>query len=701
MRYRLLFVIFALYVNAFILCAQEKSYTKHTVLKGETVSQIATKYNVTPYDIYQLNPDAQKGIQENDVILVPESSVNKGEQVTKTENLKSEKSRTHVAKAKETLYSISREYGVTVDDLKNLNASALVNGLKIGQTIKIPDSGESGNVGLKNEPAPLSNPKPTVVQPTAAAPTVSKNREQNQIVHIVQPKETKYGIAKKYGITVAELEKRNPEIVSNLPIGFNLSINGVAPKSETPKAVIEKQVAEKPVVEKPKPVTTEIVKDEIVETKTIRTLTKTGYANYEVKAGDTMYSLSQYFKISEDELIQLNPTLKDGVKTGMILKVPGKGTIKVESAVANPQRVADQKVVGNSERKQLVLLLPLNAAKIQNDSVKTIDTRLRKDAFLNMTLDFYAGALVAIDSAKTLGLNVDVKIFDSEESKMSSNVENIVSREKLSEANAVIGPFYQQYVEKTAELLSDKNVPVISPLSKEVGKRYTNLVQAMPSNDVGKQIMLDYMLSKNGNVIVVSDPKRVYNRDFITKNYPSIKFAVLLDNGALDVINLKSMLKKDMTNFVVLESERTGLILATTNLLLNELANFKIQLAIIEANETLEFEEVSLKRLMILKLLYPSMTRENSTAEAAIFQKKYKEQNKVFPSVFATRGFDLTFDTLVRITQNSSFNASAKDFTSEQVESKFAYKKNGNEGYTNQGVYIMEYQDDLTVKRVN
>jgi hypothetical protein len=284
---------------------------------------------------------------------------------------------------------------------------------------------------------------------------------------------------------------------------------------------------------------------------------------------------------------------------------------------------------------------------------------------------------------------------------VNSNVENVIKKNNVVNADAVIGPFYQQYVEKAAELLIEKNVPVISPLSKEIGKSYANLFQSMPTTDFGKMAMFNFMMSNKGNIIVVSDPKKAYNRDFITKNYPSAKFVTLLDNGALDVANLKSLFLKDVLNYVVLDSERTGLILGTTNILLNEMSNFQIQLVIIEANDTLDFEEISMKRLTILKMLYPSLTRENTTPAAAIFEKNYKEINKVFPSQFAVRGFDVTFDTLLRITQGKSFTSSATEVKSEQIESKFDYIQKGTEGYVNKGVYIMEYQDDLSVKQVN
>jgi len=308
---------------------------------------------------------------------------------------------------------------------------------------------------------------------------------------------------------------------------------------------------------------------------------------------------------------------------------------------------------------------------------------------------------MAIDSAKTLGLNINVRIFDSEESKLSSNIERIIKDNNVQNADAVIGPFYQQYIEKTAELLSEKSVPVISPLSKEMGKSYANLFQAMPNSDAGKIAIFDFMLAKKGNIIVVNDPKKLTNKEFISKKYPMAKFVSLLDNGALDITNLKSLFVKEIMNYVVLDSERTGMILGTTNVLLNEKDNFNIQLVVLEQNNTLDFEEISMKRLTILKMLYPSFTRENNSLEANHFENAYKAKNKIFPSQFAVRGFDLTFDTLMRLAQEKSFTNLAEQTATEQIESKFDYAKNGNDGFTNKGIYILEYQEDLSQKQVN
>jgi LysM repeat protein len=665
-----IFLCFLFLVTS-VVFAQDK-VVKHTVEKGETIFKIAGIYKVTVAEIFRLNPAAEKGIKENDILLISGS-------VTES----NANPKTHLVKAKETLYSIARDYKVAFADLKTLNEAILVDGLKIGQTIRIPENGVATVTPIKEVPKAteiVEKPKETVVE--------KPKNDKTGNFHIVEAKETKFGIAKKYGMTVAELEELNPEIVASLPIGFKLKVKGNAVSSEVSSNKVEK----------PKPVVIDYEIKKADKSETTSTTKKTGYANYEVKQKETLYSLTQTLGITQDELIELNPSLKDGVKEGMILLVPGKGSITV---IGNSKYKDLTKTIQTQNKKQIVLLLPFNATKVQSDTINKIATRLKKDSFLNMTLDFYSGALMAIEYGKSLGLNIDVKILDSEESKLTSNVEKVVKENNLQNADVIIGPFYQQHAEKVAELVAEKNVPVISPLSKEIGKPLPNLYQSMPPADFAKSAIFDYMLARKGNIIVVSDVKRQANKDFISKNYPSASFAIVSPTGSLDIASFKSLFKEDGMNYVVLDTEKTGMILSTTNLMLNDMKNYEIQLVIIEPNETLNFEEISMKRLTILKLLYPSLTRENSSPESVLFETDYKKKNKILPNQFATRGFDITFDTMLRLSQGKTFAESVNEDKTEQLESKFEYAKKDSEGYINKGVYILEYQEDLTVKPVN
>ncbi|WP_310555864.1 LysM peptidoglycan-binding domain-containing protein [Flavobacterium sp.] len=620
-----------------------QKYGKHKVEKGETIAQIAQIYKVTPFDIYQLNPDAQSGLKPYSILLIP----------NKTENTKTIlKTKTHKVEPKETLFGIEKKYNISDEALKKANPILEKDGLQIGQVLLIPS-----NTGSK------------IVAPT----------QEKAVFHEVLPKETKYSIAKKYGITVEELEKKNPEIIPNLTIGYKLIIKGTAPKTAIyHEAVSSKSEIIKPILAKVSPAL--------------------NYVNYEVKSKETLYSLSKIFGLSQEELTALNPVLTNGVQEGMILKVPQ--TVLIPEKTKKDYIVLSKKNTAN-DKKKMVLLLPFNMSKIESDTINSTTARLKKDKFLNMTLDFYSGALIAIDSARQIGLNIDIQIFDSQETKNSSNVVAIIQENNLVNVDAIIGPFYQSNVEKTAELFSKNNVPVISPLSKDIGNSFPNLFQTIPTNETLKNAMFSYMKTKGGNIIAVIDRKKESARHYIQENQKGVQFASLQENGSLSTENLKSLFVKDKINYVVLISENTWMIKSTMATMMSAMSSFKLQLVILEPNETLDTDEINFDNLTKLKLMYPSITRENESAGALIFDNEYRKKNKILPSTYASRGFDVTFDTMMRLLQGNTYQETIEASATEQVNNKFEFYKKEGGGYVNKGVYILYYDADLTIKEAN
>ncbi|WP_035693573.1 LysM peptidoglycan-binding domain-containing protein [Flavobacterium sasangense] len=614
----------------FLFGLPAQSQIKHVVTKGETVTQIAKKYEVTPFDIYRLNPDAKNGVKENTTLLIPNGSVNK--------------SITHVVGEKETLFGIAKKYNISVSDLEAWNKATLQNGLKKGQEIFVS---KPSAADLKSVPTPF------VTKPKAVS---------NATTHLVEAKETKYGIATRYGLTVTELEQLNPQIVSGLNIGQTLIL--------------------KPGVQIKKPSNVTLV-------------------DYEVQPKETLYSLSKKFDIAQGDLITLNPDLQDGLKIGMILKVPSNGTVvtKVKDSVL----VAKNKLnllasVDKSKQKNLVLLLPFNINKIETDSVKTKTEQLKTNKFLNLTLDFYAGALMAVDSAKVLGLPINVKVYDVESTKYSSNVASIISKNDFENVDAVVGPFQNSVVETTAQLLTKYNTPVISPLSKERGLPLSNLYYTVPSEDLLRASMFDYFKSKNGNVIAIISAKKTTSKDFITANHPEVKHAAFNDKGALDVALLKTQLVKGQKNFVLMEIEKASTILSITNILKGLQKEYDIQLAVFELYDALNFEEIPMKNLADLKMLFPSATKVASTPEEKIFEKQFKKINNIYPNAAAKKGFDVTFDAMLRICQPEGFVKSAATTKTEYIENAFDYNSS-NGLISNNATYLLYYDSDLTIKQ--
>lgn len=351
------------------------------------------------------------------------------------------------------------------------------------------------------------------------------------------------------------------------------------------------------------------------------------------------------------------------------------------------------------DKKKLALLLPFNIKTLEKDTINSIASRIKKDKFLNLTLDFYAGALMAIDSAKTLGIPVEVSIFDSEETKTASSVLSTILENELQNFDGLIGPFYQSNIDRTADFLSEQNVPMLSPLSKDSGVSFKNLYKTIPSSETMKQAMFDFMNKKRGNCIAVVDRKKESARQYLLNNHKGVRFAALNENGSLNLESLINLLVKDRINYVILETANTMMIKWTMQTLITAMKSYKVQLVILEPNETLDTDEINFENLTKLNLMFPSITRENDSYEAQIFEKEFRKINKTAPNMYATRGFDLTFDTILRLAQGKSYQETVDLVATEQIANRFEFYKTENGGYVNKGVYILYYDTDLKIKQ--
>lgn len=226
---RLFVVLFFLSCSAF---SQEK-YSKHIISKGDNITSIAKKYGVKPKAILDANPNAPKILKLNSVLLIPNSN----QTIATTNEVASgnNTSASHEVLAKETLWGISKKYNVSVEDLKKANPLLETEGLKIGQQIVIP----SNSIAVSEKP----------IDDLKIVTDV-------EVIVEVQPKETKYAIAKRYGITVAELEKQNPFIKGQLPVGYVLKIRTSKSKADAAAASIAS------------PDTSPEIKDELPSTET-------------------------------------------------------------------------------------------------------------------------------------------------------------------------------------------------------------------------------------------------------------------------------------------------------------------------------------------------------------------------------------------------------------------------------------------------
>ena len=201
----------------FISLGFSQENLEHKVLKGETLYSISKKYNVSVSQLEQLNPASKKGLAVNSILQI---SANNKTEIGIEE---------HKVLPKETLFGLSKKYNISIEKLKQLNPSIESEGLKVGMVLQLSN--------FKNNSVPE---KVFVEKPR---PKVEQNSASQEIYHTVLPKETKYGLSKKYKITIAELEQLNPQIKNELAVGTRLVIQTSQKIDKIPEEiVIQKEI---------------------------------------------------------------------------------------------------------------------------------------------------------------------------------------------------------------------------------------------------------------------------------------------------------------------------------------------------------------------------------------------------------------------------------------------------------------------------
>jgi LysM repeat protein len=168
---------------------EDENFYYHLVKKGETIFYLCKKYGITTDKLYANNPELkEKGLQEGKIIKIPKNKFSPNPKDF-SENIENQDFIYHTVQPKETLYSISKKYNVSINEILDLNPYIKDQGLRKYETIKIPQK-------EKNK-------------------TKNQNKKQNRNVyleHTVKKGETLYSISKSYGVTISDITKLNPEI---------------------------------------------------------------------------------------------------------------------------------------------------------------------------------------------------------------------------------------------------------------------------------------------------------------------------------------------------------------------------------------------------------------------------------------------------------------------------------------------------------
>ncbi len=273
-----------------------------------------------------------------------------------------------------------------------------------------------------------------------------------------------------------------------------------------------------------------------------------------VERGETLYSISKMYGVSESEIMERNRKTDNKVYSGEVLYIPNKGVVyhtivpgetlyqlSVKYGVSvedicknNPGLDVDNFKAGQ------VIVIPASGRASTGVSASASDdplpaggsaryTRARSDA-VNVVLampftmegaeqqriaEFYEGVLLGLNECKQQGISVNLDVYDLN----AMPVHYMLSRQTLRYADLVIGPFKQEDIRSISEFSKKEGIPFLVPFTSDVNDVFGNpfLFQVnTPQSYLYSDVYANFVETFRGaNVIVISDEGKYDKKSFI------------------------------------------------------------------------------------------------------------------------------------------------------------------------------------------
>ena len=486
-------------VAAFLGLSAQKT---HTVAPKETPYGISRQYGLSVDELYTLNPSKKEGgLKIGDILVISKTGSSSKTVTTKAAPTSvSAKTGTIILQPKQTVYGITKQYKISEADLRKLNPQ-LDSNLKIGDKITLPLDSIQKYADSASNSAQATAVVETKPEVKAVAKTETVTSEPAKGTYVVQAKDNYYKISKQFNLTQKQLFALNPGLESTgLKPGETINVSGSDlinmqdnSQNNATSAPVTKAVASQtsaPSASSAASGNTSTSEDD--------------YVTYTVQSGDTMFSIMNRFNVTLDQLITLNPSLVDGLKAGMILKIKKQDPMYSKKS---------------GDVLSVVLMLPFGFDA--NDA-----------KYRTLSMDFLTGAKLAAERNAKAGQKLDIKVIDAGN---ENTFKNSLSQINQDNTDLIVGPFFKSSVLEVLNHVKEKKIPVVAPFAN--------------SSD-----LFDY-----SNLIIIETENSVYS-DRIVKEvaqvYQDQKIYIVADNSKANANAIKAGLEKSLSkaNIVIVNS---------------------------------------------------------------------------------------------------------------------------------------------------
>jgi peptidoglycan endopeptidase LytF len=629
-----------LFLSGLLFSLSAFAQKTHVVVKGDNPYNISKKYGITLDQLYRLNPEAKGKLALGDVLKIDGNAV-----ITtlKSTEKSSKASGKIILQPKQTIYGITKQYHISEAELRALNPN-LNGNMKIGDEIILPANLIKEYAGNQ----PLVSAETSVIKTQDVEKQLPGSNELNS--YTVESKDNYYRITRKFNLTQKELFALNPDLEQKgLKPGEQIFVKRNNKESANVGVINTKDTAKVKV-------------ENSTSTNVVSSANDDDFVTYTVQSNDTVFGILNRFGITLDQLIALNPSLSEGLKSGMVLKIKKlqPGYEKKSGDVLN-----------------VVLMLPFG--------FDTNDAKYR-----NLSFDFLTGAKLAIERNVKAGQKLDIKVVDAGNEK---SFRNSLTQINPDNTDLIIGPFFKSSVLEVLNFVKKQNIPVVAPFANAPElDNYSNLIIVETNDNVYAERIAKEVkdVFSDQKIYIVADQDKTqanYIKSILDKNLKSPN--VVIVNSSSEIVADKNM----MTG----QSAPVISILATDNE--DEGANFANKMIEI-SKETIgnkafsmyynaafeknidDLSQVSLVYLMDRKIDMDGTFEKQILAD-------YKLKYCKTPSKYSVIGFDVVNDILSRENKKGQLFKQI-DKVQTQLATKFEFvRTKPNGAYQNTGYRVV------------
>ena len=631
---------------------------KHTVVAKENPTTIAKKYGVSVDELIKQNPKIKDGkIDIGDVLIIPNKQKNTQKTEEKKEEKKEDKKSTEkksnqklgkiYLQPKQTIYGITRQYKISEEELRRLNPN-LESHMKVGEALVLPEDKIRKYGDKATQQEVVDTPKKDREEEKKTQMLASEDG-----AYVVQPKDTYYGITRKFNISQSELfalnsglEQRGLRSGDVIIVKNTISSKNVA---TTTKETSEKNT--KPKEEKNTP-------PKEVKTKTYSV---EEYVTHEVKKGESAFGIVNKYNITYDQLAEMNGGLPNGIKQGMVLNI---------------KKVNRQYVKADDDVFSIALILPFG--------FDTNDTKYR-----TLSADFLIGAKLAAQRGMRDGKKVSINVIDAEN---ENSFKNNLAQINKTNTDLIIGPFFKSNVIEVLEYVKNEKIPVVAPFAHtEEMYKYNNLVIVEPGNRVYAERIVREVKNAHSKekVFIVGEennPEVIFLKEQLAKELSKTEIAVVSSPSGIE-LEQNMVTGQSLPAVVILANDNNAVGAGFAKKII-ELAKQTEGIKAFSMYYHPDFEK-NVDPLSKANLVYLMDRKINTDGD---FEKEvlaeFKKEYCRTPSKYTIIGFDVVSDMLARESKGEVLRNMSKVQT--QLATKFEYIRNKKNGaFVNTGFRVV------------